>query len=431
MTTTTTAEQNHWTGSQKIAFRFFFLFFSLYILFNPIRVIPFMQGLYFLYVQPLHIFIAWMAKHVLHTARPITNFANGSGDSTYNYLIILFIISVSAIGTIIWSITGKNTPHYNKLLYWLTVVIRYYVAITMFTYGSAKVIKLQFPAPSLGRLIEPVGNMSPMGLAWTYMGYSTGYNYFTGFVELTCGILLFFRKTTTLGAIIGLVVAGNIMAIDYCFDVPAKLLSTFLVLMCIFLLFKDAKRLIKFFFKNQDAQPSNLSPHRFKAKWKNITLTFVKYVLAIYVVAGDLVNAVQANEQHGDSVKRPVLYGIYNVESFVRNKDILAPLTTDTFRWSKLIISGNGGIQVKFMNDSMKFYSIKTDTVKHEIVVNTPEDKLCVYSFIYNLQKTGELTLSGKWKQDSVHIRLSKYDIRKFPLLNRGFHWINELPVNK
>ena len=389
-----------------------------------------MQGLYFLYVQPLHIFIAWIAKHVLH-AKPIINFANGSGDNTYNYFIILFITSVSVIGTCIWSITGKSTRNYNKLLYWLIVVIRYYVAIIMVTYGSAKVIKLQFPTPSLGRLIEPVGNMSPMGLAWTYMGYSTGYNYFTGLVELTCGILLFFRKTTTLGAITGLVITGNIMAINYCFDVPAKLLSTFLVLMCIFLLLRDTHRLINFFFKNKEAQPSNLSPHRFKTKWKNITFAAIKYALVIYIVAGDLISAVQADEQHGDNVKRPSLYGIYNVESFVRNKDTLAPLTTDTHRWSKLIINYKDGIQVRFMNDSTKFYSVKTDTVKHEITVNTPEDILHVHSFIYNLQKTGKLTLSGKWKQDSVHIRMSKYDTKKFLLLSRGFHWINELPLNK
>jgi len=29
-----------------------------------------------------------------------------------------------------------------------------------------------------------------MGLAWNFMGYSTGYNYFTGIAELSCGLLL-------------------------------------------------------------------------------------------------------------------------------------------------------------------------------------------------------------------------------------------------
>lgn len=390
-----------------------------------------MGGLYATYVEPLHIFIAWLAKHLLHMAKPVTNFTNGSGDNTYNYLIILFIVSIAVIGTIIWSITGKNTPTYNKLFYCLTVVIRYYVAITMVTYGCAKVIKLQFPAPPLGRLLEPVGNMSPMGLAWTYMGHSVAYNYFTGFIELACGILLFFRKTVTLGAVIGLIAMSNIVAINYSFDVPVKLFSTVLFLMCMFLLGKDSGRLINFFFKNKEAQPSNISPYRFNTKWKNNTLTIIKYLLMIYIVAGVLITAIQANIKHGDKTGKPPLYGIYNVESFVRNKDTLAPLTTDTSRWSKLIVSYSGGIQIKLMNDSIKFYRITTDTIRHEMVINTFKDTLHVYTFTYSLQKRGELNLNGKWKQDSLHIRLSKYDTKHFLLLNRGFHWINEYPLNK
>jgi len=430
--TTVTAEPINWSISQKVAFRFFLLFFVLYMFFNPNGVLPFSDTLANIYIQPFHTLIPWVAKHILHLPKPITIFTNGSGDTTYDYVIILFMAFVSAVGTVVWSITGRNTKNYNKLLYWLTVIVRYYVAITMVAYGSFKVIKLQFPSPSPGKLIEPLGNMSPMGLAWTYLGYSVGFNYFAGCAELLCGLLLFFRKTTTLGAIIGLVVAGNIMAINYCFDVPVKILSTFLVLMCIFLLLTEFTRLVNFFFKNTTALPSNLSPHRFKDRWKNITLAVIKYALVVYVVLGTLIGAVQSGAEYGDSAKKPALYGLYKVETFVKNHDTLPPLTTDTNRWSKFIIGRyEGNAQINLMNDSVKRVAIKTDTVKHQLIFNNSADTVHKFAFTYSMSKTGEFTLIGKWKQDSLHIRLRRYDEKDFFLLKRGFHWVNEFPLNK
>lgn len=429
--TTVSPEAQTWSPVQKAAFRFCFIFFLFYIFFNPNGVIPFTDALADFYIQPFHKFIPWLAKYVLHMAKPITIFTNGSGDTTYDYLIMLLITVCSAIGTIIWSVTGRNTQHYNKLLYWLTVVVRYYAAITMITYGSVKVVKLQFPSPSLGRLLEPFGNASPMGLAWTYMGYSQGFNYFTGMAELVCGLLLFFRKTTTLGAVFLLVVAGNIMAINYCFDVPVKLLATMLVAMGIFLLVRDAPRLINFFFLNKDALPSNLSPHRFITRWKNITLIAIKYVLIAFVVLGDLIGAVQASSQYGDKAKKPPLYGIYDVKSFVRNQDTIAPLTTDTTRWSKLIINYAGNARIKLMNDSIKNYNFIPDTAKHNIKVYTDADTLHKYTLRYTLTKQGQLSINGKLKNDSLDIKFSRFDTKNFLLIRRGFHWVNEFPLNR
>jgi hypothetical protein len=429
--TTVTAEPLNWSTLQKIAFRFSMLFFLLYVFFEPNGVVPFSDAIFNFYIQPFHQLIPWLAAHVLHLARPVTVQETGSGDTAYDYLVMLLIVLLSTIGTIIWSITGRNTSHYNKLFYWLVVIVRYYAAITMVTYGSVKIIKLQFPSPSLGRLLEPLGSMSPMGLAWTYMGYSKAFNYFTGFAEFICGLLLFFRKTTTLGAIMLLVVAGNIMAINYCFDVPVKLLATMLVIMSVFLLLRDTNRLINFFFLNRDALPSNLSPHRFKTRWKNITLITIKYILVIYVVIGDLVSSLQSAQQYGDSAKKPPLYGIYNVDYFVKNMDTLAPLVTDTTRWGKFIISRAGGVQIKLMNDSNKFYSLVPDTVKHKIVLNTYADTVHKFAFTYVMKKPDIMLLSGKWEQDSLHLKLRKLDTKHFLLLNRGFHWVNEYPLNR
>ena len=429
--TTVAAEPSTWSPAQKIAFRFFALLFVLYIFFNPNGVLPYTDTLSGYYLIPFHWLVPWIGKHILHLAKPITVFTNGSGDTTYDYVTVLLLASVAALGTIVWSVTGRNTKNYNKLFYWLAVVIRYYAGITMVAYGSFKVIKLQFPSPSLGRLQEPLGDMSPMGLAWTYLGYSTGFNYFAGIAELAAGVLLFFRKTTTLGAILLLVVAGNIMAINYCFDVPVKLLATTLVAMSLFLLVRDTQRLLNFFFRNLDAPPSNLTPHRFKASWKNITLTVIKYVLIIYTIGGTFFGAIQSAAQYGEGAKKPPLYGIYKVESFILNKETLPPLTTDTVRWAKMTVSYAEGVQIKMMNDSVKFFAFKPDTVKHKITAYTYADTVHKFNLTYTVQKPDIIFLNGKWKKDSVDVKLRRLDPNKFKLVSRGFHWVNEYPLNR
>ncbi|OOQ60135.1 hypothetical protein [Mucilaginibacter pedocola] len=428
--TNTADEPLYWSLPRKIACRFFLVFFILYVTLNPNGVLPKVDMVYEYYIEPFHWLVVWIGAHILHLDEPITRFTGGSGDTTYDYVLLLFMVFTAAVSAALWSVIDRKARNYNKLFYWLTVIVRYYVAITMVVYGGVKIIKLQFPGPSPDRLIQPLGTMSPMGLAWTYMGYSTGFNYFTGLAELSCGLLLFFRRTATLGAVVGLVVAGNIMAINYCFDVPVKLLSTMLVIMCIFLLSKDAIRLINFFFLNKPAEAANLGPHKFKARWKNITLCVIKYVLIIYTLFGNAMSDVQAMKEYGDKAKKPPLYGLYNVQSFVRNKDTIAPLTTDASRWNKFTINYPGAARIKFMNDSLTRYNFEIDTVKHTIVMNTYADTINKARFTYQVKKD-TLRLTGTFEQDSLHIVMEKYPLEKFILINRGFHWVNEFPFNR
>ncbi|MDB5134419.1 MAG: hypothetical protein JWP37_1022 [Mucilaginibacter sp.] len=442
------AEPAYWSTIQKVAFRFFMLFFILYIFFNPNGVLPYSDNLQTIYLQPLYKFVPWIGAHILHLDKPIIIAITGSGDTIYDYIILLLIFVMSIVGSAIWSITSRNTSNYNKLLYWLIVIIRYYVAITMICYGFYKIIKLQFPAPSFSRLLEPVGKLSPMGLAWTYMGYSRGFNYFTGSAEIITGLLLFFRKTSALGAIMGLVVAINIMAINYCFDVPVKLLATMLVIMCIFLMLRDTGRLMDFFFRNRETLPSNLTPHRFKAGWKNTTLIAVKYVMIFYTLYFGLADALAREKQYGGKAKKPPLYGIYNVDTFIKNGDTLKPLTTDTIRWQKFMISRDGDAQIQMMDDNVSNYSFKPDFKKHTVVAYAYADTTHKFYLVYNLIKPGPtelknfkgtnkadtttyLIIKGAWKKYSVEVWLRRLDPNGFPLFQRDFHWINDAAYNK
>ena len=247
-----------WSILERIGFRFSFIYFTLFILLKNNGTYPFWQWIMEKPTVWLQQFIPWVGKHILGLSKDITVFTNGSGDTTYDYVIVLCIFSLAVLGALIWSFIDRKRTNYTKLFYWLTVAMRCYVALMLINYGLVKVIKLQFPSPGFYRLIEPYGESSPMGLAWTFLGFSKGYNLFMGIAELTA-LLLLFRRTLTFGLIITLMTTANVMAVNYFYDVPVKIISTHLVLMTVFLLLRDFKVLCQFFFTKI---PTSLSLQR-------------------------------------------------------------------------------------------------------------------------------------------------------------------------
>ncbi|MES2376370.1 MAG: hypothetical protein V4553_07320 [Bacteroidota bacterium] len=427
----TTIESADWSTLQKIGFRFFFVFFVLYVILEPNGIVPFSDDLSESYLHPLVIAVPWMAKHWLHISITVNSYGSGSGDRTFDWLIYGSVVIIATFSCAIWSLVGRKARNYNKMLYWLCTIIRYYAGMTMLRYGGAKVIKLQFAGPNPMRLMEPVGELSPFSLAWTYMGHSVAFNYFAGLAEVACGMLMFWRRTTTLGAVMGFVIAGNIVAINYCFDVPVKLLSTTLTIMFAFLLATDSRRLINVFITNKTALPANYSPHRFNVQWKNVTLTTTKYIVIGFVLLANIYNFTSAGKMYGDDSKKPQLYGIYNVQYFIINNDTLQPLITDTVRWRKLMFDKFNNGAVKMMNDSLKYYVIKQDSVKHTLKINTFADTAHKMLFSYRIIKRDTLILKGSWKKDSLKVKLIRYDYKNFTLLNRGFHFVNESVYSK
>lgn len=129
----------------------------------------------------------------------------------------------------------------------------------------------------------------------------------------------------------------------------------------------------------------------------------------------------------GKKAPFPELYGIYEVKQFIRNKDTLAPLTSDSSRWKRLIIDRHyGGIEK--MDNKMEFLQFEIDTNKTSIKLNPYMSENYEFDFKF---EANVLILDGKLESDTLQIMLLKKDLNDFLLLNRGFNWINEFPLNR
>jgi len=178
---------------------------------------------------------------------------SGSGDTTYNYVQIFVWVIISFLFAVTWVLLDRKHTSYRRLAYWLRIFMRYYLGYTLLVYGFVKIIKLQFPSPGLVRLVQPYGDSSPMGLAWTFVGFSNGYNMYIGGAEVLAGSLLFFKRTTLLGSLLSMTVMMNVAAMNFAYDIPVKLFSLNLVLFSVYLAAFDWQRIRNVFFLNRPA----------------------------------------------------------------------------------------------------------------------------------------------------------------------------------
>jgi len=407
-----------WPHLTKIVFRFFALYFGLYILFM------------FLGSSLFSSFFIWVGKTILQSDGRLEYFPTGSGDTTMGYISLLVQTVLAILGTIIWSILDRKRDSYNKFFYWFLVFLRGFLILFLLSYGFAKIFKTQFPDPSLTRLLQPIGEMSPMGLAWTYMGYSEGFNFVVGFFEALGGFLLIPRRTQTFGAFVAAGVMFQVFLMNMFFDIPVKIFSFHLLIMALFIFTLDARRFVNIFIKNKATEVYEFyNPIKDKLYHKII---FWFKICAVLTLVGFMSYNGYNRERgaYGDKREKPPFYGIWEVDSFTINEEEHPPLLTDTLRWRYLIVDYPDRATVKTMDDNRKFFTFTPDSA---------QTKITLYQGEWNQEKNNfsvevdddNMSLNGLLNSDTLSIELKKKDLSKSALLGRGFHWVNEYPYNR
>lgn len=407
----------HWNLPTKVAFRFAFIFILSFIVFKNNGAFTGLQYLVMPLVEPIRGLTHWFSQHIVGYKYSYDVFTNGSGDTSYDWMLTLLLIVIAILGTIIWSTLDRNRQSYNSCYYWLTVVIRYYIAFMLINYGSIKLMHAQMPPPSLNRLMQPLGEFSPMGLAWTYLGYSKGFNIFVGVMEIMAGLLLF-RKTMVLGALITAAVSINIMSVNYFFDVPVKLISTALFLLSLVLLMPYFKSMFGFFIQGNPSQISILERPRYSRRWVNKAIVIVKIIVLTVFLIQQVSGMLNTKKMMAHYFKKSALHGIYFIEE---NKSTLVSFPTS---WMSIVFEYEGHAAVRDRQYKKIAIEPKIDTAKHLISLNN-------YTFDYSIQENGDVILTKKFDDRVELIKLIKQKPEDFELMKRGFNLVQEYPYNR
>ncbi len=418
-----------WSNLKKIGFRFVFIYISLFVVFVNNGAYPFWYVLMKKPTEWLQSAIPWVGKNILNLPYDISVFTNGSGDTTYDYVILVCIVIITLFVTAVWSLLDKKRDHYKTLYYWLTTAVRFYVALMLVSYGMVKVIQLQFSSPGFYRLIESYGDSSPMGLAWTFLGFSKGYNLFMGIAEVSA-VLLLFRRTVTVGAIITLMTTANVMAVNYFYDIPVKIVSTHLVLLTLFLLSRDIKKLYKLFFKGESVSLTKIQRPNFNNPWISKVILVFKILIFIHIFYS-IYGTLGAQKAYGSKAPKPALYGLYEVATFTLNNDTIPAIKNHTERWEYIQIEREGLLQIKKMDKSGVYYKPKYDSINKNIDLYAYRDSTKISKMTYKKIDSTAFEFNTIIEKDTIYCKAFRKTTKDFLLTNRGFHWISEYPYNR
>ena len=422
-----------WSLLKRLLFRFSFVYLVLYCFPFPLTVLPYVKVL----VKPYEWLwdrivptVGWMAFHV-----EADNRHNGSGDTTYDWVLVFTYLVVAVLAAAVWTWLGRKREH-GRLYTGLRIYVRFFLGLFMLLYGSSKLIKSQFAFPMLDEMLQPIGESSPMGLVWDFMGASTAYTMFTGFAEMLGGFLLAFRRTTLLGALVSIGAMANVLMLNLCYDVPVKLFSAHLLLMGVFLTLPDLKRLADLFLFNRRVERVEERP--LPASPRNDRLMRAARIAAVASVflftAWSLYGSWQDNRQYGDNMPRPPLYGIWRADEMVVDGVARPPLLTDGTRWRYLIFDYPEFATLRLMDASSENarqgFMLKLNEAKGRMTFKKYRDPKWRADFSYRKPAPDVLEMQGTMDGHAIRARLRRIDETKLMLVGRGFHWVSEYPMN-
>ncbi|WP_338865348.1 hypothetical protein [Myxococcus stipitatus] len=422
-----------WSLAKRLGFRFVCAFILISCFAFPLDSLPVIGTSISQAISDFWaIVVPWVTRNVARYPNELPMDQTGSGDRAFDYAQTALFLALALITTAVWSLVDRWRQRYDKAHTLLHIYVRYLLAIPMLGYGFSKVFKSQFPMASVERLTQSLGDFSPMGLLWTFMGHSPGYNLFTGGAEVLGGLLLLTRRTTTLGALVVIGVMSNVVALNFFYDVPVKLYSTQLLLFAVFLTLPDLRRLANVFVLNRATQPASLElpftlPTRVLWATRAAKLLFIGWLLH-----GGATRSHERYTQWGDGAPPPLLGGLYQVESFTRDGQELPPLLTDPHRWRAVSV-GRNVVTARKMDDVRRHFPVKEgeDGKSLLLMSSWDDDAKPVATLQRETPEAEHLVLRGEVDGAKVDVKLKAVDLSKTQLRGRGFNWVQERPYNR
>ncbi len=322
-------------------------------------------------------------------------------DSKAMYALTAFLLFFSTLVALILSILKPEIP-LHKIQYWFVVLIRYYLAYQLLNYGFNKVFKWQFFMPEPNTVYTPIGQVTPGLLYWSTVGSSYAFTVFAGVLEVLCAVLLLFRKTFRAGALLGLVIMANVVAINFGFNISVKLFSTFLMALSLLILWPDLSRFKAILFESSEGPSKRWRP----IFDKNRTLyRMTKISILLLLVFDALFIYAKTGNWNDDTTDRTPLHGAYDV-------------LDNTSDWKQVFFHRKGYFIVKDAEDHFIDFDIQFDTSQKRFLI---ERGSLTYTFAYEMDANDLLILHDLMTGRKIKNRKLPY--RNLPLFKDNFDW--------
>jgi hypothetical protein len=441
----TSIDANSWL--RRLAFRFIATYLVLFNFPFPLAGSFMKTWIDTAYLKLWQAIVTWVGRHLLQMGQVPLNWLNSDAMGGWIRWGCCLVLSFAV--ALVWSRFDARRRHDQTIHELLRSYVRYVLAAAMLTYGLAKVFATQFPFPSLNTLALPVGELFPQELLWVFMGYSKPYQVLAGVIEVAGALLLFSRRTTTLGALLLLVALTNVVMFNLFYDVEVKLYSMHLLLFVFFLLAPDLRRLADLLIFNRPTVPVSLA-----RVWLKPQLVKPAAVLKVLFVAWLLCGISVARLEKAvrlHTTPQPELYGIYDVETITRDGHLVAPLRTDAKHWRRVVIEDDLLVAHQLDNSSFIGDTMRMDRARGKVTFEIPSGMTdSMEKLPLNLWPRGKMTseipgdplkappvvmdysrlapdrvrFEGQLDGAELSVVLRRVDEYRLPLIENRFHWV-------
>ncbi|MET0243546.1 MAG: DoxX family protein [Flavitalea sp.] len=331
------AETRTWSSTEKFLFRVLFVFIVIQALPLDWKYFASLKNL----LPGLHYGDIFNIAHYYPTWL-------GAVPSFGDWALFLGFALIRAFA---WSFAERKPRFkYDDLYYWLRVIARYRLAIALLGYGFIKFYPLQAPFPSISNLNTEYGFFTRWKLFGLSLGIVPSYESFLGGVEIVLALFLLYRKTASLAAFIVIVFAGNVFMSNIAYEGGEIVYSLFLIGLAFFVLAYDLQRIINLIILQKPTAPNRFKPAFFSG-WKRTGRLVAKLAVVFFFVI--LYGFKTKSGYVHDKFQYPATpglagyAGVYNVNTYVQNKDTLAYSDTDPVRWSDVVFENWNTISIR------------------------------------------------------------------------------------
>jgi hypothetical protein len=222
----------------------------------------------------------------------------------------------------------------------------------------------------------------------------------------------------------------QVFMLNMTYDVPVKLLSFHLILLSLVLLAPDLSRLAQFFFGKGVTEASR-NWDLFATRKANRLALAGQVLMGVWLIGANLYGAVGGWHQYGGGSPKSELYGIWDIDQLLIAGKFREPLATDNERWRRAIFDSPGRMAFQRMDDSLARFNARISAKDQTLTLTRNDDKNWKAHFTYTRGPGDYLEVDGSMDGNPIHMALHRKDRNQFLIVNRGFHWISEVPFNR
>lgn len=334
-------------------------------------------------------------------------------DTLWGYVAALCFFIVAMIIAIAWTLFENRKAH-PVLFRYVYTIARYYLAFVLFEYGIVKVFGNQFMPNSQNALLYSLPDLSAHQLFWSFMGTSKSYQIFAGLLEIIPASLLLFRRTTIIGSLIAFSVILNVLMLNIGYDTRLKLFLLHLLMITIFLLLPDLKKLYTLFVLRQK---DSLTPvysiiENKEPKW---LYRLLRLVIILCIAFLEVKMQINQTNQTTEAPQSEIV-GLHTIHDFSLHETSFTK-PGQTSQWKKIAVTPFARFSVLLTNDSIATYFFKSFPTSKSFELVSYEDTTFSCKLQYNKINNSEWLFTGIIKNDSVHFISKVIDLNKSMLL--------------